>query len=210
MTKKLVSIVAILLLYGVNAAHAREYVGVGIHVGAHHDVGNISSDPSVKVDPQNNSLIGFSLKINMGALFLRSGVDTTFLINQGDILENTAEIDYYQIHYTAIPAFMGFAFPIQDIGEFYMGGGMAYFIGSGKIKSSVSGKEDIQTSAYGFGVIAGIQLNIVSSIKLYMEWEYLDGRSEPITKTQSTYDWDNFYVDFTGHRILLGIMYYLI
>jgi opacity protein-like surface antigen len=210
MTKKLIFMMIILLLYGVGLAHARDHLGVGIHVGVQHDVGNISSDPSIKVDPQNNSLVGFSLKFNMGSLFLRSGVDTTFLINQGDILENTAEIEYYRIQYTAIPAFLGFTFPIQDIGEFYMGGGMAYFFGTGKIKSSVSGKEDIQASAYGFGVMAGIQLNVISSIKLYMEWEYLDGRSEPITKTQSSYDWDNFYVDFTGHRIFLGIMYYLI
>lgn len=199
-----------------NAVFADDMLGVGLHVGFQHDVGSLrgySYDPTVEYDPQNNLFIGAAFKFNFGLFMFRTGVDSTFLINKGsrpDDPDETGYISSYSIQYTAIPVFIGMIFPIQSIGEFYMGGGGAYIQGTGKIRNAGSEEEDLSATANAFGVMAGIQIKTISSIRIYLEWQYLDGRSKPIRTISASPDWNGYYVDYTGHRLLVGIMYYII
>ncbi len=191
---------------------AEDYVGIGAHLGLHHDVGNPDSyAPFIQIDPQNNYFIGFSFKTNIAFLFARFGADTTFLINRGEVLEDSNEIAYSKIHYISLPFFMGYNYKLLDIGNFYMGPGLSYFMARGRITSSVSGlSDDINATGWGFGFIAGIEYKVSFSLDFYFEWEYLNGKSEPVLQSQSTHNWNNFYVDFSGHRFIFGIRYYLI
>ena len=203
--------IVINLLYQ-NIGKANELFGIGVYVGAQQDIGNLNSYyPNIQIDPQNNLLLGFSFKANLYCFFVKSWVDTTFFINRGEVQENSDEMEYIKIHYASIPIFAGLTFPILYTSEFYMGGGAASFLGRGKIKCSSSNSVDeFDTNTWGIGLLAGIGLDISLSVRCYIEWEYLDGRSEPVSQTQLTYNWQNYYVDFTGHRIIIGIMYYLI
>ncbi len=191
--------------------YADDILGIGVHLGGQHDVGKLSDQESgMQTDPQNNLLAGISLKANMSFVFLRTGIDTTFLLNKGKVYEDSSQIKTSKLEYTAIPGFLGLRFPVKDMGEFYMGGGAAYFLGSGQIVMADGTKEEINTTALGYGFITGIEFTLVSSMKIYMEWEYIDARSGAVMKTQTTYGWKNLHIDYTGHRILFGVMYYLI
>lgn len=209
--RRLFPLIVLLLMWPV-LAYPRQHIGLGLHLGAHHNVGRLSDyNGGFDLDPQNNYLIGFAFKANYRFLFLRTGVDTSFILNKGRVLENSDPNDpvqRYRITYTEIPCFIGLNFPVQDIGEFYMGGGIAYFIGNGTVTTSTS--TDIDATALGFGFITGIQIYITSTVRLYMEWQYLDARSEPVANTVTApQTWDNYYIDFSGHRLLAGIMYYV-
>ncbi|MDY6935770.1 MAG: outer membrane beta-barrel protein [Spirochaetota bacterium] len=212
MLKKVILYIFSFVLLFTSIGNAKDVFGIGIYMGAQHDVGNLNSyNPYIQIDPQNNLLLGFACKVNYLYFFGKTGVETTFLINRGEVEENSDEIEYVKIDYTSIPIFAGMSFPILSSAEFYMGGGFAYFLGRGEIKSSSSFYEDeIDTTAFGIGFILGISYIFPSSIRCYFEWKYLDGRSDQISQTQSSYNWQNYYVDFTGHRIFIGIMYYLI
>ena len=202
---------ALVLLFPSYAA-AQRNLGVGFHVGAHHDVGNMTSyNSQFEVEPQTSYIVGVSFKANLDFLFLRTGVDIAFPLIEGDVLENgdaTDPIEKYSIGYTGLPLFVGVNFPVFDIGEFYLGGGIAYFLATGTVTHG--GTEDtISATALGFGFIAGMQLHVSAKIRLYMEWEYIDARSGASMNTAAAQTaWDNLYIDFSGHRILLGVMYY--
>jgi opacity protein-like surface antigen len=213
MIQRAITIGAVLVMCLASPAAAAQYFGVGFHAGGQYDVGMLASyNPSFQTDPQNSLLLGFALKANYSFLFLRAGIDTSFVINEGKVLENSDPndpIEEYSISYTGIPLFVGLNFPVQDVGEFYLGGGGAYFLGRGTVK--YPGKEDFEASALGYGFIAGIQLVLSPSFRLYIEWEYLDAKSEPVLNTVTApQTWKNYYVDFTGHRFLLGLMYYVL
>ncbi len=188
-------------------------IGAGIHLGAHYDVGMVGSyNPDFKVNPQLNFLAGFALKAGYRFLFLRTGIDTATAVNKGRVMDNAAStgstdlIQSYKITYTTIPCFAGFAFLIHDVGEFYLGGGAAYILGRGNVTSSA--RRSFKTEAFGPGLIAGVQFSLTPSFRLYMEWEYIDARSGAAVNTQTAIGWKNLYADFTGHRLLLGLMYY--
>lgn len=196
-------------------------IGVGLHLGGHHNTGNIDSFyQGAQVDPQNSLFVGISFKFAAPFAFLRTGADTSFVLNKGNVLEDTSlsggsreGLDTYELNYTMVPLFVGLQFPLQNRGVFYLGGGGAYFLGTGEIKSEASGtSESITATALAFGFISGMQLHITDTISLYMEWEYLNGRSKPVTQTDTaaTNDMENFYVDYTGHRLQLGMMYYIL
>jgi opacity protein-like surface antigen len=142
---------------------------------------------------------------------MKIGGDTTLLLNRGKVQENSSEILNTKIYYTSIPLFIGYNFNVLDTGNFYMGPGISYFIARGRINSSVSGlSDDIDASAWGFGFIAGIEYKLLIKIHCYFEWEYFDARSEPVLQAQSAHNWDDFYIDFSGNRLLFGIRYYLL
>lgn len=212
MRKLLINTILVLCLYPCTA-RAEQYFGIGFHMGMQHDVGNISSyNSKLETDPQNNFIIGLAIKSNYKFLFIRTGVETTFLVNKGEVTgKNDATdqdtISEYRISYMEVPAFIGINFPVQKVGEFYMGCGMAYFLATGSITHT--SKEDISAYAFGYGFITGMQISINSIFRLYMEWNYTEARSGPIMSTTPT-GWKNFSIDFSGHRIVIGIMYYMI
>ncbi|HON78869.1 MAG TPA: outer membrane beta-barrel protein [Spirochaetota bacterium] len=211
MFKKVFTCITMIFLCLPVSLRADDIFGLGIHLGAQHNVGYVGDqDSSMLTDPQNSMLLGLAVKVNASFFFIRTGFDTTFLLNQGKVVENSSQIEKYKINYVAVPFFLGLRFPIRDRGEFYMGGGMAYFLGSGEVTLTTGATEDISSVNYGYGFITGIQFSVLPDVRFYMEWEYFDARSGAVLKTQGAYAWDNFYIDYTGHRILLGVMYYLL
>lgn len=212
MIKRIILYIIIILFSLPTIGKAKEIFGIGFYLGGQHDVGTLSSyNSDIQLDPQNNYIVGFSCKVNIICIFLRTGMDTSFLISDGGVKETSDDIESTDIQFTTIPFFAGLNFRIHDKGEFYMGAGCAYMLGRGKIETQASSSnEDIDTFIWATGFIAGVGLNISSSASFYIEWEYLNGKSDSIIQTQSTNDWNNYYIDFTGHRILLGFMYYLI
>ncbi len=215
--KKSISLYILIIIFcytGISHAADIVDIGFGLHIGAQHDVGNFgSNDPSIQIDPQNNYFLGFSSKSNFFSfLFIKLGVDSTLLINKGEVLENSsAEIESLKIHYVSIPLFLGFNYKIMDVGNFYMGPGLAYLLGRGRITCTAPAlSDDIDTNTWGYGFIAGIELELTSSIRFYFELEYLDGRSTAVQQTQSSNEWKNFYINYSGPRLILGIMYYVI
>jgi opacity protein-like surface antigen len=213
MIKRIILYTFAIIICFSNLVSAEDYLGVGAHLGFHHDVGNLESQNSdIQIDPQNNYFLGFSFKTNFSLLFARFGADTTFLINRGEVLENsgTSEIVNAKIHYLSLPLFFGFNYKVLDLGNFYMGPGLSYFVARGHITSSdASLSKDISASGWGYGFMAGIEYKLSNKIDFYFEWEYLDGKSKPVMQSSPT-NWDDFYVDFTGHRLIFGIRYYLI
>ena len=214
------AIVMLAMLLFASPLMAERIIGVGLHLGGQHNTGNIDSFYQyAQADPQNSMFVGVAFKFSAPFAFLRTGVDNSFAINKGNVLEDQSisgahtneGLDTYQLSYTAIPAFVGLQFPLQDKGVFYLGGGIAYFLGTGKVKSEASGtSEDISATALAFGFISGMQLHLTRKISLYMEWEYLEGRSKPVAQTDSLSTYENFYVDYTGHRLQLGLMYFVL
>ena len=190
---------------------AQEIIGIGVHLGAHHDVGNLSGqDNNILHDPQNSLLAGFSLKANMAFLFFRTGCDVSMLANRSNVYDDTPVIEHSSLSYLSLPAFLGVRYPLKDIGELYMGAGMAYFIGTGEVKLAASATaDDVEAIALGYGFVTGIEFKLLQFLNLYMEWEYFDVRSDPVLTTAGS-TWDDFYIDFSGHRILVGAMYYLL
>lgn len=178
----------------------------------HNNTGNPDTyDPSIQIDPQNSILLGFSFKTNYTFLFTRFGADITFLINKGRVRENSSEIASTDIQYLSLPLFIGCNFRILDTGNLYMGPGVSYFSARGRINSTVPTlSEDISATGWGFGFITGIEYSLLLKINIYFEWEYLNGRSGSSIQSQSAHEWDDMYIDFTGHRLMLGVRYYLI
>ena len=73
-------IIALFMLAAV-PVFAENYVGIGVHTGLHNNVGRLDSyDPDIQIEPQNNYILGFSFKTNLGFLFARFGVESTFLL----------------------------------------------------------------------------------------------------------------------------------
>jgi opacity protein-like surface antigen len=212
--KKIIVIYLFVLLFSLNGIlKAENNVGFGLHFGAHHNVGNYgSNDSTILVDPQNNYFIGISGKTNFLCLFARFGADITYLINKGRVLENTSDnIQSYNLQYISVPLFLGFNYQILDIGHFYMGPGGAYLIGQGKINYiDPSLSKEINTSAWGVGFITGIEFDLSKSIRFYFEWEYLDGRALSVQQSQTVHNWKDLYIDYSGHRVVIGLIYYVI
>jgi opacity protein-like surface antigen len=212
--KKFIAIFLFILIFSFNGIlKAENIVGFGLHLGAQHNVGNYASnDSSIVVDPQNNYFIGISGKTNVLCLFARFGADITYPINKGKVLENPANnIQSYNIQYISAPLFLGFNYKVLDIGNFYMGPGGAYILGRGKINyNEPSLSKEINTSAWGIGFITGVEFDLSKSIRFYFEWEYLDGRALSVQQSQTDNNWKDLYIDYTGHRVMIGLIYYVI
>ncbi len=212
MIKRIIILIFAVTVFLTDIALAEDLLGIGPHIGLHHNVGNPDSrDPSIQIEPQNNYFLGFSVKGNYSFLFARLGTDTSYLINKGKILENSSEIEYTKIYYLSFPFFIGYNFKVLDIGSLYMGPGFSYFLARGKISSSSAGlSEDINATGWGYGFITGIEYKLTAKIGFYFEWEYLDGKSKPIMRSSSTLNYKDLYIDFSGHRLIFGLRYFLI
>ncbi|MCX8125282.1 MAG: porin family protein [Spirochaetes bacterium] len=215
--KAAISILLCIFIQCVNTyVFAQRYFGVGIHIGAQHDVGDLTSFyPDAQTEPQNSAIFGVALRLSVPFFFIRTGGDASFTINKGKVLENqaTVGVSTYNVAYTMLPIYAGLQFPLQDRGAFYLGGGASYFYGTGKAKLSNGTSEDIDATAFGVGFLAGMQLHVTSSFSLYMEWMYVDARSKPVIATTGTYNPNNYkdlFIDYSGHRIMIGVMYYVL
>jgi opacity protein-like surface antigen len=199
------------VFYNTSFAYAENYFSIGSHIGLQHNVGNPDSrDTSIQIDPQNNFLLGLSLKANYSFLFARSGADISYLINKGKVLENSSEIEYTKVYFLSVPLFLGYNFKILDIGNLYMGPGLSYFLARGKITSTSPGlSENVNATGWGFGFLTGIEYVLSAKLNFYFEWEYLNGQSKPFMRSSSSRNYDDVYIDFTGHRINFGIRYFL-
>ncbi len=98
---------AVIVFLFPSAVRAQQYLGVGFHIGAHHDVGNMSSyNSGFEVEPQTSYILGVAFKGNYDFLFLRAGVDIAFPLIEGDVIENydaTDPVEKYSISYTGLP-----------------------------------------------------------------------------------------------------------
>ncbi len=175
MIKRIIIYTFAIIICFSNFVFAEDYLGVGAHLGFHHDVGNLESQyADIEIDPQNNYFLGFSFKTNFSFLFARFGADTTFLINRGEVLENSGDIAHAKIHYLSLPLFLGYNYKVLDLGNFYMGPGLSYFVARGSVTSRTTGlSDDISATGWGYGFMAGIEYKLSGKIDFYFEWEYL-------------------------------------
>ena len=218
MVKKaiILTTLAIVLHIGIVTGYAQRYAGIGIHLGAHHDVGDITTFyPDAKTDPQNSILFGIAVRLSVPYFFIRTGADTSFTLNKGKVLEDEAAVGVksYNVKYAMIPFYAGLQFPLLDKGVFYLGGGISYFYGTGNVRLSDGSSKDIDATCLGTGFLAGIQLHITSSTSLYMEWMYVDAQSDPVITTTGTLNpngYEDLFINYGGHRIMLGVMYYVL
>ncbi|HOR94999.1 MAG TPA: hypothetical protein PLZ38_13585, partial [Spirochaetota bacterium] len=90
---------------------------------------------------------------------------------------------------------------------------ISYFYGTGNVRLSDGSSKDIDATCLGTGFLAGIQLHITSSTSLYMEWMYVDAQSDPVITTTGTLNpngYEDLFINYGGHRIMLGVMYYVL
>lgn len=218
MFKKNIIYISLLIFFiGIHTyAFGQRYFGVGIHIGGQHDVGDITTFyPDAQTEPQNSVIFGVAIRLSVPFFFIRTGGDASFTINKGKVLEDhaTVGVNEYNVQYTMLPLYAGLQFPLRDRGAFYLGGGVSYFYGTGSVILSNGTSEDIDATAFGAGFLAGMQLHITSSFSLYMEWMYVDARSKPVITTTGTYNPNNYkdlFIDYSGHRIIIGVMYYVL
>ncbi|MCX7678328.1 MAG: hypothetical protein N2316_03835 [Spirochaetes bacterium] len=190
---------------------AQEFIGIGLHGGLQNDTGNLSNQyRTIEYEPQNSALVGFSFKINMHFIFVRTGCDVAFVLNKSQIEDSTSQIESYSLRYVDVPGFVGFRFPLREVGEFYMGTGVVYYIGDVKYKL-ITSESSSETLAFarGWSFVTGIEFRIIPFARLYMEWQYHDSRSEAVINTEGN-TYNDHHIDFSGHRIFLGAMYYII
>lgn len=204
-------ILALTLLQMVMPVAAQEFIGLGIHGGLQNDTGNLSNQyPTLEYESQNSALVGFSFKINMYFLFVRTGCDVAFVLNKAKIEDANSQLEWYSLRYIDVPSFAGLRYPLREMGEFYMGLGLIYCIGDVRYKlKTAESSSDTLAFARGWALLTGIEFRLFPFARLYMEWHFHDSRSEAVINTEGT-TYNNHYIDFSGHRIFLGMMYYLI
>jgi hypothetical protein len=212
MTKKTIILLSLIFVLSARgASRAEDIFGIGIHFGGHQDVGNIHTQrPNILVDTQSNWLMGMSMKANIFCAFLRTGIDGTFLLNKGSVLEDSDQIQNLKIQYMSLPMFMGLRFPLRDLGECYIGGGFAYMFSYGSVKVRNQPVYDLNASTMGYGFLCGIELSFPYYFHIYLEWQYIDARSSALFSTQTDPNLKDFYIDFSGHRFFFGVIYYAI
>lgn len=190
---------------------AQEFIGLGMHAGLHHDVGNQSNqNRMMDYEVQNNVLLGFSFKVNMYFLFVRTGCDVSFVLNKAKVENSSDELESMSLSYINVPAFLGLRFPLREMGELYMGMGISYHVGEMKYRlASASTSDDTLEVALGYGFVTGIEFKLFPFARIYMEWQYFDSRSDAAINTEGA-TYKDYHIDFSGHRIFLGAMYYII
>ncbi len=72
MFKQAIIFVSLLIfIVGANtSAFAQRYFGVGIHVGAQHDVGDLTTFyPAAQTEPQNSAIFGVAIRLSVPFFF---------------------------------------------------------------------------------------------------------------------------------------------
>ena len=188
-----------------------EYIGFGVHGGLHYDVGNLANEGSdVTYEGQNNLIMGVSAKFDRDPLFMRTGADRSVVMTKGKVVNSSdGKLEQTKISYTSIPAYMGLNFRIREKGKFYMGAGLAYILGSGTVKTT-DGTTRVEGNLFGLGFITGVQLRVGNAIQVYTEWEYISARTRPRVARDAANTWKDFSIDYSGHRMHLGLSYYIL
>ena len=210
MTKRTILIITIIAA-SCTCAQASEHIGVGWHAGYTRDMGNLSEMTGVTFRPQNNYIAGIMFKLDFQFFFLRFGVDRSVLADRGEIKDSSmGSLESLNIQFTSVPVFTGLNFPVRDRGAFFMGIGGEYIITGGDIRTT-AGRTRIDTDIFGFGFISGIQIRASDSVRALLEWEYLYAKTGPVADIDSpSLGQKSFAADYTGHRIFIGILYYMI
>ncbi len=87
------------------------------------------------------------------------------------------------------------------------------FTGTGNVRLSDGYLKISMQPVLVLDFLAGIQLHITSSTSLYMEWMYIDAQSDPVITTTGTLNpngYEDLFINYGGHRIMLGVMYYVL
>lgn len=184
--------------------YSQERVSAGVTAGYHYDAGNFSGKQNFDGTVQQNISAGAVFKLDFNFIFLRSGAEFSYPFIKGKYGGN---IDTTDVYFVEVPLYAGLNLPIRNFGAFYMGAGGSYIFGSGDIKTS-SGKVDISEQLFGYGFIAGIESEIHNSLSFIMEWGYVSAKSSPLAVFDPTDLYDDYYIDFTGHRIRAGFLYH--
>lgn len=178
----------------------------GFYLGYQYDVGNLSEKP-VDYDLQQNAAIGGLLRIDLGILFFRTGADFSYPLEKGRIRNLTAgDVSKTEAWFVEVPVYAGIDIPVRDYGMFYMGAGGSYIFGMGSV-TAASKEEKINEQLFGWGFITGIESVINSDVSLFLEWEYMTVSSSPVAASGAG-PYDDYYIDYTGSRYRLGVMYH--
>lgn len=183
---------------------AEERISAGITAGYHYDAGNIAKHQGVNRTVQQNVSTGAVFKIDFNLIFLRSGLEISYPFIKGDYGGN---IDKTNVSHLEVPLYIGIIFPIRNYGSFYLGGGGSYLFGYGEIKTS-SGNVKINEQLFGYGMIAGLETEIHSRVSFIMEWGYVVSKGSPVAASDVSDPYNDYYVDFSGHRIRAGFLYH--
>jgi len=186
---------------------AGDKFSAGLTAGYQYDVGMLSDRSGIQADVQQNVSAGLVLKLDMSRIFIRTGAEYSYPFEKGYIRDGSAgNIELTEISFTEVPVYAGINLFIRDFGNFYMGGGGSYIFGTGKIKTT-SGDVEINEQLFGYGLVAGLELDIYNNASFIFEWEYMAARSSPVASSGAgTYD--DFSIDYSGHRIRFGVVYH--
>jgi opacity protein-like surface antigen len=202
--KKLIIIIMLILPCALSAG---DKFSAGLTAGYQHDVGMLSDRRGVQADVQQNIAAGLMLKLDMSKIFIRTGVDYSYPFAKGRIRDGSGgDITGTEISFYEVPVYAGINLLIRDFGNFYMGGGGSYIFGTGRVKK-VSGDSEINEQLFGWGLIAGLESDIFNNASFIFEWEYMAARSSPVASTGAG-SYDDFYIDYSGHRIRFGVIYH--
>jgi hypothetical protein len=202
MNKFLYAVIIIFLF--IPPLSSEERVSAGLTAGYHYDAGNFSSQSGFDGTVQQNISAGAVVKIDFNYIFLRSGAEISYPFVKGDFGNNVGKTT---VSFVEAPLYAGINFFIRNYGSFYMGGGGSYIFGFGDITTS-SGKVNINEQLFGYGMIAGLDLEIHSSTSFLLEWGYTVSKSSPVTPSNQLDPYDDYSVDFSGHRIRAGFLYH--
>lgn len=200
-------IIIIMMLITPCLASAGDKFSAGLTAGYQNDVGMLSERSGIQANPQQNFSAGLVLKLDMSRIFIRTGVEYSFPFIKGSIDDGTCgDVTGTVIRFTEVPVYGGINIILRDFGNFFIGGGGSYIFGTGKIRT-VSGDAEINEQLFGYGLIAGLESDIYNDASFIIEWEYMSARSSPVAST-GTGSFDDFCVDYTGHRIRFGVVYH--
>ena len=199
-------IAIIILLFAGNMLYAEDKISAGLTTGYQYDTGMLSDKGGLQAEFQQNISIGVIIKLDMGRLFLRSGIEYSYPFAKGDIKNSSAgDVEETAIAFLEAPIYGGINLSLRDFGAFYLGGGGSYIFGSGYVETSDK-KEKISEQLFGYGIIAGIESEIYSDASFMFEWEYVTARCSPVASRDGLYD--NYSIDYSGCRVRMGVMYH--
>ncbi|NLV66634.1 MAG: porin family protein [Spirochaetes bacterium] len=195
-----------LLLFCSMPIYSAGTISGGLYLGYQYDAGNLSGK-AVDADLQQNVAVGGLLRIDLGILFFRTGADFSYPFEKGRIHNSSAgDITGTDSWFVEVPVYAGLGIPVRDYGMFYMGAGGSYIFGMGSV-SATSGNEQINEQLFGWGFIAGIESVVSNDLSLFVEWEYMTVSSSPFASS-GTGTYNDYYMDYTGNRYRLGVMYH--